>query len=422
MSRGAFDSIVATIVGGAFLILVLIATIGTAQRMRDDSQLLAAGTNEQMALDQAQTATPAATVSVPADTMPSPTITATPTSAPTETREPTATHTSTPTETPTTTPSPTQTTTATTVVEEDVAPTPVPTPAASPHFWLSRPIGPDGVDHVARFYPYASTGEGQYEVHHGVEFVNEIGTPVLATASGTIIYAGKDEDIVVGPAVNYYGNVVVQELERRWNDQPVYVVYGHLSSISVSDGESVDAGDQIGLVGETGIALGPHLHLEVRVGTNNFSSTRNPQLWLTPQEDQGILVGRVLDLQGSPVHEALVSLHDPQTDEMEFYEYTYAEGTINGDDEWNENLLIGDVPAGQYRVAANINGQTRAAFVTIRSGEVSYVRLQERPRPPATATPLVTATHTVAPATNTPVPEEPAPSETPQPDEAQQEQ
>lgn len=420
MSRGAFDSIVATIVGGAFLVLVLIATIGTAQRMRDDSQLLAAGTNQQVLAEQSVTATPAPTASVSVTASPAPTATAT--TAPTETPEPTATHTPRPTETFTATPAPTNTTLATSVVIEGSVPTPPPTPAASLHFWLSRPISPNGVDYVARFYPYASTGEGQYEVHHGVEFVNPEGTPILATAPGSIIYAGTDKDVVVGPNVNYYGNVVVQQLERRWHEQPVYVVYGHLSSITVSTGDPVETGDQIGLVGETGIALGPHLHMEVRLGKNSYANTRNPQLWLTPKEGQGILVGRILDLQGNPVHEALVSLEDPQTDEMKLYEYTYADGTVNADDEWDENLLVGDVPAGQYRVSANINGQTRAAFVTIRSGEVSYVRLQERPRPTATATPLVTATPVPVPATHTPVPEEPAPTETPQSTESQQEQ
>lgn len=414
MSRGAFDSIVATVVGGAFLILVLIATIGTAERMQDDSHLLAAGVGKQAEVDQPATSVP--TASTP------PTTTATATPAPTETPEPTATSTPRPTATATTRPSPTQPSTATTVVEADSVPTPPPTPAASPHFWLSRPIGPDGVDHVARFYPYGSTGEGQYDVHHGVEFVNAEGTPVLATAAGSIIFAGTDANAVIGPTANYYGNVVVQELEQRWNQQPVYVLYGHLSSVSVATGDRVETGDQIGIVGESGIALGPHLHMEVRVGQNSFAHTRNPQLWLTLKEGKGILVGRILDLQGNPVHEALVSLHDPKTDDMKFYEYTYADGTINSDDEWNENLLIGDVPAGQYRVAANINGQTRAAFVTIRSGEVSYVHLQEQSRPPATATPVASATSTSVPATNTPVPEEPAPTATLPSDESQQEQ
>lgn len=418
MSRGAVDNIVVTLVGGAFLVLVLIATVGTAQRMRNDSPLLAAGTEQQVATLSTNTATPAATATVSPTVPPVPTESATPSPVPTDTPQPTPTHTPRPTQTSTVTP----TIAMTAVVDIDSPRTPVPTPAASPHFWLSRPISADGVDYVARFYPYASTGEGQYEVHHGVEFVNPEGTPVLAVAPGQIIYAGTDAEIVIGPNTNYYGNVVVQELERRWNGEPVYVVYGHLSSIAVSDGQGVVVGSQIGRVGETGIALGPHLHMEVRVGNNSFADTRNPQLWLKPRDEQGILVGQILDLQGRPVYEALVSLHDPQTGEMELYEYTYADGSVNADDEWNENLLIGDVPAGQYRVAANIDGQTRATFVTIRPGEVSYVRLQERPRPTATATPLVTATHTTLPATNTPVPQEPAPTETPQASEAEQEQ
>lgn len=400
MSRGAADSFVITIVGAAFLALLLIAGVGTAQRATRTVRLQQDGMSPQRAAASVATTTRAPVATA--------TRTGTPTPAPTDTRVPSPTATRRPTQTATPAPTETSTETATeTPVPLESASTPVPTPAASLHFWLRRPIGPDGTDHVARFYPYASTGEGQYDVHHGVEFVNEEGTPVLATAAGRIVFAGTDDERVLGPTPNFYGQVVVQELDRRWNDAPVYVLYGHLSSISVQEGQRVEGGNQIGLVGTTGIALGPHLHLEVRVGRNRYEDTRNPQLWLTPREGHGVIVGQVLDVQGRPVAETLVSLHPPDSDEVTFYEYTYAQGSINADDEWNENLLIGDVPAGQYRVAARIGDQTRAALVTVRAGEVTFVRLQARVTPPPTATPETAPTNTPAPTevtTQTPQP------------------
>lgn len=267
------------------------------------------------------------------------------------------------------------------------------------HFWLERPIGPDGVNYVARFYPYGSTGEGKYEVHHGVEFVNPEGTSVRAVAAGDIIFAGTDDEFAIGPTTDFYGNVVVQELDDRWQSKSVYVVYGHLSTIAVEEGDEVEAGDQIGLVGASGIALGPHLHLEVRVGENAYTSTRNPQLWLRPRPGRGIVVGQVLDVEAQPVHETVVSLHEPDSEAVQLYEYTYAEGTINPDEEWNENLVMGDVPAGEYRIAARIGDQTIASFITVPDGGIAFARLQALP-----ASPEGTSTPTLTPVADAPSP------------------
>ncbi len=58
-----------------------------------------------------------------------------------------------------------------------------------------------------------------------------------------------------------YGNVVLIEHEGY-----VITVYAHQSKLSVSKGNSLDAGDPIGECGSTGWSTGPHLHFEVRVG------------------------------------------------------------------------------------------------------------------------------------------------------------
>ena len=47
-------------------------------------------------------------------------------------------------------------------------------------------------------------------------------------------------------------------------------LYAHQSSIAVSVGQSVGRGDVIGYVGQTGLAAGPHLHFEVRVGGKTY--------------------------------------------------------------------------------------------------------------------------------------------------------
>ncbi|MBN1402486.1 MAG: peptidoglycan DD-metalloendopeptidase family protein, partial [Anaerolineae bacterium] len=143
-----------------------------------------------------------------------------------------------------------------------VAPSPSPraTPTSPPredHYWLRRPIAATHNDTVARTYPYASRLDGTYPIHHGVEFVNAMGTEILAVADGTILVAGDDERQVYGARDGFYGYLVIQRIERELYGLPVYALYGHLSEIGVSPGQSVAAGEVIGEVGMSGYAEGP---------------------------------------------------------------------------------------------------------------------------------------------------------------------
>ncbi|MEU5595822.1 LysM peptidoglycan-binding domain-containing M23 family metallopeptidase [Streptomyces sp. NPDC020298] len=97
--------------------------------------------------------------------------------------------------------------------------------------------------------------------HTGVDFVVPTGTSVKAVGAGTVVSAGW------GGA---YGNQVVIRLADGY-----YAQYGHLSSISVSAGQTVAAGRQIGLSGATGNVTGPHLHFEIRT-TPDYGSDVDP--------------------------------------------------------------------------------------------------------------------------------------------------
>ncbi|MEU6064113.1 LysM peptidoglycan-binding domain-containing M23 family metallopeptidase [Streptomyces sp. NPDC047082] len=101
--------------------------------------------------------------------------------------------------------------------------------------------------------------------HTGVDFVVPTGTSLKAVAAGTVVSAGW------GGA---YGNQVVVKL-----DDGYYAQYAHLSQISVSAGQSVTAGRQIGLSGATGNVTGPHLHFEIRT-TPNYGSDVDPVAYL----------------------------------------------------------------------------------------------------------------------------------------------
>ncbi|MBD0419078.1 peptidoglycan DD-metalloendopeptidase family protein [Streptomyces sp. TRM S81-3] len=114
--------------------------------------------------------------------------------------------------------------------------------------------------------PYHQTGSMWSSGYHtGTDFVVPTGTSLKAVGAGTVVSAGW------GGA---YGNQVVIKLADGH-----YAQYAHLSSISVSNGQTVTAGQQIGLSGATGNVTGPHLHFEIRT-TPNYGSDVDPVAYL----------------------------------------------------------------------------------------------------------------------------------------------
>ncbi|WP_371775773.1 M23 family metallopeptidase [Streptomyces sp. NBC_01438] len=101
--------------------------------------------------------------------------------------------------------------------------------------------------------------------HSGIDFHAASGSSVVAVGAGTVVEAGW------GGA---YGNNIV----LRMTDG-TYTQYGHLSSIAVSVGQSVDQGQRIGLSGATGNTTGPHLHFEART-TPSYGSDMDPVAYL----------------------------------------------------------------------------------------------------------------------------------------------
>jgi len=95
----------------------------------------------------------------------------------------------------------------------------------------------------------------QYPVwyHMALDIANSSGPAVIAADSGTVIFVG---------CVRYgYGCHVIIDHNNGYQ-----TLYGHLSSYSVEAGDSVSQGNQIGVMGSTGMSTGTHLHFEVRSG------------------------------------------------------------------------------------------------------------------------------------------------------------
>jgi len=248
---------------------------------------------------------------------------------------------------------------------------------ADNHFWLQRPIEPQGSDWPDTYYPFASRGDGTMAVHHGVEFVNPSGTPVLATAPGTVIVAGDDDRQVYGARPGFYGQVVIQQLDQMLGGRPLYVVYGHLSEINVRVGQHLRVGDVLGTVGMTGSALGPHLHLEVRYGSNHYESAVNPELWLQPSEGHGSLAGALISATNEPVPDVRITLSRAEQPQRAVRVISsYPQRGISSDPAWQENFAAGNLRAGDWVVLAYHNGRSVQSVVTIQPGATTRMVLR----------------------------------------------
>lgn len=218
------------------------------------------------------------------------------------------------------------------------------------HYWLRRPVPEESAVWTDKAYPYGSNRGGELRAHHGVEFNVPAGTQVMASASGTVVTAGRDDVEQLGETNNFYGNVVVIQHDVGLGDQAVYTLYGHLSEVLVQVGDKVNARDVIALSGASGVADGPHLHFEVRVGENDYNNTRNPLLWLYPFPDRGVVAGRVLHPDGTPARNVPLTLRRVDAPSPYAATTSYADDSVNPDDVWNENFALDDVYAGFYEL------------------------------------------------------------------------
>lgn len=122
---------------------------------------------------------------------------------------------------------------------------------------------------------YRQPFEGEYPItqnyggtdtsafHTGIDYACPLGTPILASESGTVVFAGWDS--------TGYGNcVIIQHQDGN------ATLYAHLSILSVITGQKVFQSQIIGFSGSTGNSTGPHLHFEARHTWNDYKSHFDP--------------------------------------------------------------------------------------------------------------------------------------------------
>lgn len=124
--------------------------------------------------------------------------------------------------------------------------------ARVPSIWPVAGVLNDGFG--SRYDPF---GGGGSEFHTGQDITAACGTPVVAAAEGTVIFAGWK---------NGYGQVVEIDHGRG-----LTTLYGHLSKLEATVGQEIARGALLGRVGSTGRSTGPHLHYEVRINDDPVS-------------------------------------------------------------------------------------------------------------------------------------------------------
>ncbi len=240
------------------------------------------------------------------------------------------------------------------------------------HFYFARPIGADSVNWPLAEYRYGGIFFANV-VHTGVDIPDETGTPILAAGPGTVVWSGwglfteaplnKDDP---------YGQAVTIRHDFGYRGQALYTVYAHLDAINASLGQWVNTGEVIGYMGSTGQTTGPHLHFEVRWGENSFHNTYNPELWLSPPQGWGVLVGRLTDDKGNPLHWYPVEVRPVPEGKPLRTVRTYGGGAVNSDPYYNENLVLSDLPAGIYKLSLKYEKNEQQFWVEIFPGQVTY--------------------------------------------------
>lgn len=119
-------------------------------------------------------------------------------------------------------------------------------PVETDEYWISSGFG-------WRKSPFT----GRREFHSGLDISSRRGTPIIAPADGTVISVGKDR---------YLGKFI-----KIAHSDTLTTLYGHLLEQKVTKGEAVKRGDVIGLMGNTGLSTGHHLHYGVQVDKKNVN-------------------------------------------------------------------------------------------------------------------------------------------------------
>jgi murein DD-endopeptidase MepM/ murein hydrolase activator NlpD len=240
------------------------------------------------------------------------------------------------------------------------------------HFYFVWPIAATYPADPVWDYRYGGIFFGPDIIHTGVDLPAPWGTEVMAAGPGTVVWAGYGlYSGVVNNPEDPYGLAVAIRHDFGYQDQPLFTVYAHMSEVDVVVGQWLDTGEVLGNVGETGVTTGPHLHFEVRLGENDFWETRNPELWLAPPQGYGVLVGRVMSTFGTILDSYQVTVISVETGHYSTVK-TYAALNVHRDEYYQENVVLGGLPAGLYELNIPYGALNRTTTIEIEPGQITY--------------------------------------------------
>jgi len=152
-------------------------------------------------------------------------------------------------------------------------PTPTPAPVTKYHYSSGVSAAGVGTKYTGGRLRWPVIGGGNYVsqyfhgIHLAIDIAAQMGTPVVAAAAGRVVFAGWRSN---GGGWQVWLS----------NGSNLGTGYYHMSALSVAVGQYVSPGQQVGRVGMTGHATGPHLHFEVWIGQVDSGYRVNPMAYL----------------------------------------------------------------------------------------------------------------------------------------------
>jgi hypothetical protein len=241
------------------------------------------------------------------------------------------------------------------------------------HFYFNRPLLLSKSSRLNAEYRYGYYYPEEDVVHTGIDIIGIRGDPVLAAASGKVIFTGNGLLNGANHPDDPYGLSVMIRHSFSYNGYTIYSVYAHLDKINVNKGDWVESGQKIGTVGMTGNTSGPHLHFEIRIENSLGDKVQNPELWLSPPVGNGVLAGRIETSYGMMMTTKTLWLKSVETGKT-WTIITYAPKTKQLDDFYNENFAIGEIPSGNYEISIYYYGKLYKKEIFISPAAVNYIQ------------------------------------------------